>query len=71
MCHLKKIVNALAELISITMCVSKTHGKLLSHHTFSLTDTATTTMNQLAIFLNKTRNDNFTACVNICGLRVY
>jgi hypothetical protein len=43
-------VNAFVSFISNTTYVSKTPGKALSKHTFSLTDTATTTVNQLAIF---------------------
>jgi hypothetical protein len=61
-------VNAFVSCISITIYVSSTYSK----HTFSLTDTATTTENQLAIFfLNNASNDNLTTCYNISGLRVY
>jgi len=38
-------------IVWIGPCVSNTHSKPLSKHTCSLTDTATTTANQLAIFL--------------------
>jgi hypothetical protein len=53
-------VNSFVSFISITIYVSNTHGQPLSKHTFSLTDTATTTMNQLAIFFNNASNDNLT-----------
>ena len=41
-------VNAFVSFISITMYVSTTHSKPLSKRIFSLTDTAITTVNQLA-----------------------